>query len=185
MYVFSPPKPSTSTFASPLQGGGRRFDPYSAHQTGFVGDSEHPRSLNREGSTSRCVGRRFQRRVRRWRHVPPAASNTRAASSSAPSAAHRLGPPLLPAKPARRSRPSSATSSARRVSASRTTPKYCAPSSIATSPRCGQQSSATVAACRSSSAMRSWPSSACRSPTKTTDSGRSAPASRCRSDSRR
>ena len=31
-YALSEDRPSTSSFVSPLQGGGRRFDPYSAHR---------------------------------------------------------------------------------------------------------------------------------------------------------
>ena len=80
---------------------------------------------------------------------------------------------------ARSSRCSSATSSARRRSASPPTPRRSARGCAATSRICARSSSGTAARWRSSSAMRSWPSSASPSRTRTTLSAPCARRRRC------
>ena len=129
-------------------------------------------------SSQSCT--RFARRLRAWRHAPAAGARTRTTRASAARAEPRSRRLSRRVSSARSSPSSSATSSARRRSASRPTPRRCARGCAATSRIFASSSSATAARWRSSSATRSWPSSASRSRTRTMHCVLFAPRRRCR-----
>ena len=131
------------------------------------------------------VVRRLPRRIEHMTACPSCGAENRADARSATRAALGSSRARLPrVKSERSSRCSSVISSASRPSPNRPTPRTSARGCGPTTSSCASASRRTAALSRSSSEMRSWPSSALLLRTKTTPSARCGPGSRSSSPSR-